>query len=127
MDRTKLRWRICLVLLLALAALAAVAVFYALAQQGIGIPCPLRLITGWECPGCGNSRAALSLMRGDIRAALGFNLLFPLEFGYLGWVLISCCVSYLKGGRFSYAPKRAWVDAVILAVILLWWPLRNLL
>ena len=108
-------------------ACAAVVLFYILGSRGIGIPCLLRLATGWLCPGCGNSRAALALLRLDVPAALEYNMLFPLEFAYLLWVIFRCSRSYLKGGRFAYQSRHPWLDAVVLALILLWWPVRNLI
>jgi hypothetical protein len=35
--------------------------------------CPLRTLTGWECPGCGSTRALSALARGDLAAAWRFN------------------------------------------------------
>lgn len=35
-------------------------------------------ITGWQCTGCGNTRSVLALLRGDIIAALGYNISIPL-------------------------------------------------
>ena len=40
--------------------------------------CPLRELTGWNCPGCGATRAAHELVHGHIRAALHLNALFVL-------------------------------------------------
>ena len=114
-------------LLLALGAAAAVGIFVALALQGIGIPCLFRKITGLLCPGCGNSRAVLALLRLDVAGALGYNLLFPVEFFYLGWVVFHCCRSYLRGKRFSYAPPLPWLDICILIAVLVWWFVRNLI
>lgn len=37
------------------------------------MPCPFRLITGWDCPFCGGSRALGDLLRGDLPAAFGHN------------------------------------------------------
>ena len=125
-DREKSRrWRSVLVL----AALVALAggIYCVLALRGLGIPCLFHRITGWQCPGCGNSRAALALLRLDLGAALGYNPLFPLEFGYLGWVILCCCRSYLRGGRFAYRPKAVWVDAGMLCLVLLWGVVRNFL
>lgn len=108
-----------------LGVLAAVAVFYLLAQRGIGIGCLFHEITGLQCPGCGNSRAALALLRLDVISALRYNLLFPLEYAYLLWVLYHSSVSYLKTGRFSYRLKWMWLDASVLTIVLIWGIVRN--
>ena len=108
-------------------ALAAGILFYFLARQGIGIPCLFYRFTGLQCPGCGNSRAALALMRLDFAGALGYNLLFPLEFFYLSWVVVHCCKSYLRGGRFAYRTPALWLDIAVLAAVLLWWVVRNII
>ncbi len=111
----------------AFALLALLAVFVLLAKKGIGIPCLFYRFTGLQCPGCGNSRAALALLRLELPAALGYNLLFPLEFFYLLWVLLHCCRSYLKGNRFRYRPPCVALDIGVLAAVLIWWVVRNLL
>lgn len=104
----------------------AVATLYILARLGFGIPCLFYQITGLQCPGCGNTRAVLAMLRLDVKSALEYNLLFPLEFGYIGWVLLHCCRRYLQTGQFAYLPSRRWLDAVLLALVVLWWILRNL-
>ncbi|MBD3920540.1 DUF2752 domain-containing protein [Paenibacillus sp. PR3] len=43
----------------------------------IGIPCVFHLVTGLYCPGCGITRAALSLLHGQVAQALRYN---PLVF-----------------------------------------------
>ena len=127
MNRNEMvrRWR--RVLLTGLAVLGLGAIYCGLALRGIGIPCLFHRVTGWQCPGCGNSRAVLALLRLDLGAALEYNLLFPLEFLYLGWVLFCCCRSYLRGGRFAYQPRRVWMDAGILCLVLIWGVVRNFL
>lgn len=115
------------VLLLSGGIIAAVALFYGLALAGVGIPCLFYTCTGLQCPGCGNSRAALALLRLDISGALGYNLLFPLEFFYIAWVYIHCCKAFLRGGRFSYKPPYPVMDIVVLALVVLWGIVRNIL
>lgn len=105
--------------------LGAVAVFYLLAQRGIAIACPFYKITGLLCPGCGNSRAALALLRWDLPAAFGYNPLFALEFFYLAWVLGHCARAYLKGKPFAYKPPVPLLDIGILILLLCWWIVRN--
>ena len=36
-------------------------------------PCPILAATGWQCPGCGGTRAAYSLLHGDVGASLAMN------------------------------------------------------
>ena len=40
--------------------------------------CPFKELTGLPCLGCGSTRAALALLRGDVGAALGANPLAAL-------------------------------------------------
>ncbi len=47
------------------------------ATTGIGLPCPFRALTGWDCPLCGGTRMGGALLHGDVQAAFGFN---PLAF-----------------------------------------------
>lgn len=35
--------------------------------------CPSKYVTGYDCPGCGTSRALHALMHGDVAAAWHFN------------------------------------------------------
>lgn len=50
---------------------AAYAVLFAL-----GVTCPIKFVTGVSCPGCGMTRAWLSLLRLDLGAAWGYHPLF---------------------------------------------------
>ena len=84
-------------------------------------------VTGLLCPGCGNSRAAMALLGLDIRRALEYNLLFPLEFFYIAWVYFFCCRRYLKEGRFSYQPPCIAFDIFVLSLLVIWWVVRNLI
>ena len=127
MDYTE-RIRRCRNLLWAgLGILAGVCIFYILARQGIGIPCIFNRVTGLLCPGCGNSRVALALLGFRFREAFSYNPMFLPEFLYILWVLFCCGRSYLKGGPFAYKPRRQWPDILLLAAVLLWWVVRNLL
>ena len=40
--------------------------------------CPLKMMTGLDCPMCGATRAVHSLLRGDVVGAMDHNLLFVL-------------------------------------------------
>lgn len=85
--------------LLAIAALGF-AYFFFVKLTGLGLPCPVRLISGGRilCPGCGISRMCMSLISFDIPAAFSFN---PAIFSLLPlWGV--CAVFWLfdRGERF---------------------------
>ncbi|HEY9291261.1 MAG TPA: DUF2752 domain-containing protein [Microlunatus sp.] len=40
---------------------------------GIGVPCPIRAFTGWQCPFCGATRMGAELMQGHLSAAFDYN------------------------------------------------------
>ena len=54
-----------------LAGGAALSVAYA--TLGIGLPCPFRALTGWQCPLCGGTRMGSALLHGDLWSALLAN------------------------------------------------------
>jgi hypothetical protein len=62
------------------------------AGTGLGLPCPFRALTGWDCPLCGSTRMGSALLHGDVVAAFFYNplaLIGLLILGVLGalWTL----------------------------------------
>ena len=119
------RWRN--VFLVALSVLAVGIAYAALSSYGIAIPCVFNALTGLLCPGCGNTRAARAFLRLDFSAALSYNLMAPVEFFYIAWVLFFTVRSYLKGNGVSYRPPAVAFDVCVLVLILAWGILRNIL
>lgn len=86
--------------------------------------CPFRLLTGLDCPGCGGTRAAHALSRGDLARALDHNLmtvsLLPLlAYGWWRWLL----EGFGRGVRFELGHRQA---SLLTAAVLSFWVLRNL-
>lgn len=115
------------IFLLSAGILILLALCWFAAINGIGFFCVFHEVTGLLCPGCGNSRAALALMRLDFAAAWGYNPLFLPQIFYIGWVYFHCCRYYLQGKRFSYKPPVPALDIGFLATIILWGIARNLI
>ncbi|GAB3934320.1 DUF2752 domain-containing protein [Larkinella terrae] len=46
-------------------------------------PCPFRLLTGLECPGCGSQRCLHQLLHGHMERAYGYNPLMVLSIPYV--------------------------------------------
>lgn len=65
-----------------------------------GIPCLIKLQTGWECVGCGLTRGARALLRGEFLAAWAFN---PLTFFVAGY----CALRGLRAGA-TLLSGRGW-------------------
>lgn len=76
-------WRNRLILASPFIAVALLAVFTP-SDDGPTF-CPFALCTGMACPGCGMTRAASHLVRGEIGTALSYHPLVPLTaFGAVG-------------------------------------------
>lgn len=115
------------ILLLSTGILLVLALYCLAAKLGFGLSCVFHSVTGLLCPGCGNSRAALALLRLDFVSAWGYNPLFLPEIFYIGWVYFFCCRSYIRGKTFTYNPPIPAMDMAFLAAIILWGILRNLI
>ena len=94
---------------------------------GIGFKCLIFEITGFKCAGCGNTHALQSLLNLDILDSLSYNYIYPLEMFYIFWVYLNSANSYIKQGKFNYKPPCQVLDIIILIIVILWIPLRNIL
>lgn len=77
--------------------------------------CPFALCTGGACPGCGMTRAASSLVKGDLNAALSYHPLVPL----IAIQLISGWVWFVlqRAGRVGPLSERA-LNSILIATTL---------
>lgn len=115
------------ILLLNLGVLGLGMILAFLAAKGFRIPCLFYEFTGLQCPGCGNTRATIALLRLDFVTMFRWNLTYPLQMLYLLRVWATCCSRYIRGQRFSYRPKADWIDYAFIIMLVLWTVVRNLL
>lgn len=88
--------------------------------------CIFKLLTGWDCPGCGSQRALHALLHGHILRALSLN---PFVF-----IAVPAAVLFLiaEGVRrqhprfYSRVINPASTSAVLI-LTLLWWVGRNVI
>jgi hypothetical protein len=98
---------------LTLAAPIGVALILLAGSPGDDGPtlCPFALMTGTACPGCGMTRAASLLIRGDVGGAIGYHPLIPLiailAIGGWTWFLL------VRSGR-ARPPTSQTVNAMLI-------------
>lgn len=93
---------------------------------GLYIPCPIRLITGFKCPGCGVTHYALAMIHGDIQAALEANhLVFFLAPLLLLYGLVKSYL-YVKTGKTGISPLEAAILLPVLIITISFGIYRNL-
>lgn len=92
-----------------------------------GVPCTFKIVTGYNCSGCGGQRALHLLLHGEFLQALRYNFLiifFPF-FIYLLYVVIK--VYILKEN--NHIPKFMFsndLGTIVLVIIILFTILRNI-
>lgn len=112
---------------------------------GFYIPCPIKAITGFRCPGCGLSHAAADIalavsdmLQGNMTGAktnIGYafdaNALFPLFYGYLIYVAIRWFIfEVILRKRTENEPVGKvgeMIDIFVFAIVIAWWIVRNVL
>lgn len=89
-------------------------------KYNIGIPCIFHKLTGFYCPGCGTTRAIISLIKFNPYQALRYNMLtiflIPLASLY-------CIYKYILNGK-KEIPN--WVWFILLAITIIFFILRNI-
>jgi hypothetical protein len=87
--------------------------------------CPFRLVTGWQCPGCGSTRALYQLLHLHPVAAFKFNPLFMLTLPFLIYGFLGFTKSAITGKpyrRLFIPPVYLWAWLVLL---IFFWIFRN--
>lgn len=85
--------------------------------------CPLRLVTGIHCPGCGGTRSMLELMQGHLFRAIHDNPAAPaLVLVVLLWYAEAVLAAF--GKPVKLIPRSLWFWGIAVAVHLTWAVLR---
>ena len=80
----------------------------------LGVGCPIKFATGISCPGCGITRAFMSLAVGDFAAAFYYHPLFPLA------IMLIVAFILHELGRIGEKPYNITVYAICTAFIIVW-------
>ena len=94
-------------------------------KTGLFPVCLFRFLTGYQCPGCGSTRAMHQLLHGHVVAAFMLNPLFLLAIPFLLFALLRYSVVVMRGG----VPRQNVLPASyiygLFFVVLSFWIFRN--
>lgn len=114
----------------AVTACVAGAVLYTLAEDRSYVttapPCLLRMTTGFDCPGCGGTRAAWFLLNGNLPQAARHHAMFIFAVPFLIYLYVAWSVNTAFGRKLPMLRITPKVIGIFLAVWLVFSVLRNL-
>ena len=90
--------------------------------------CPFRILTGYECPGCGSQRAIHDLLNLKINSAIHANALLVFSIPYIlllffAELLKSKSGFFMRLYKILFSTKAIWT---VFVIIIFWWFARNL-
>ena len=88
--------------------------------------CVFKLITGWDCPGCGSQRAFHAILHGDFRAAWHFN---PFVFFAVPAAIFYIAAEAMRRRvpRLHAAANNPYIISAIVIAAVVYTVLRNIL
>lgn len=89
-------------------------------------PCPIRALTGLDCPGCGATRMFYSLLHGDLLTALHYNALAVAFIPFFLWTWGAWVLGRWRGRRVLTWEQWRWAPMTWLVLIAVWSVIRNL-
>lgn len=114
--------------MMAVALAIAVVLLYILDPMtaGFSYRCPVKALTGLDCPGCGGQRAIHALLHLRFKEAIGYNPFLIIVALYISAVIF---IGLLRGPRISkvrriiLGERVAWL---YIALMFTWTIVRNL-
>jgi len=88
--------------------------------------CLVKLTTGFDCPGCGGTRAFYYLMRGNLPAAARHHALAVFAAPFLVWLYVAWSVKLIWGRQLPTPRITAKTVSIFLGVWVVFSVVRNL-
>jgi hypothetical protein len=98
LEKRKLGW----------AMLGGGLAYFALSLLGISLlACPMKTVTGWDCPGCGLTRGTRVWLQGDWQAAMNYHWFTPVFIVFWAAVGFGLIIPEPWRGRFLAGVKTS--------------------
>ena len=104
---------------------SAYLVMFEPGKTGLFPVCLFRFLTGYQCPGCGSTRAMHQLLHGHVVSAFELNPFFLVAIPFLLYALISYSVIVMRGGVPAHNRLPAPYIYALFFVVLSFWIFRN--
>lgn len=88
--------------------------------------CSFRYATGFYCPGCGGTRAVLSLLQGRLGQSFFYHPLVPYVFFSSVAFMISHVLNILTKGKVKAWKLRPIFFYILIAILLVQWLVKNI-
>lgn len=105
-----------------------VGILYAIFVRltGLAVPCIFRTLTGWQCPGCGITRACLSLLKGEIRTSFSYNSFLYIAGPCIIYLIVRGALNYIKDNTFQLNRQDTVLTYILTVAALIFGVVRNL-
>lgn len=120
-------------LLKLLSLIIAVGLIYFMVDPAASVfvpKCPVKLMTGWDCPSCGSQRFLHALLHGRVIEAFSYNIFFIFAFPYLILLFIEWLLPDDNVTLKPFLRKYLWHRYLLLIYIIMyiaWFVLRNVI
>ena len=90
-------------------------------KTGLFPICMFRFLTGFQCPGCGSTRALHKILHGHLLAAFMLNPLFLIALPFIFYAFLRYTVTVMRGGvpRPNALPA-SYIYAIFFVVVSFW-------
>ncbi len=100
--------------------------FYSSYFTGIGIPCPVKSLTGLSCPSCGITRMSVHFIHGDFRGGFYYNQIMPFVLPIVALLVGLHILRYIRTGKAEPGKAELAVEIVLIVLLCVYGVVRNL-
>jgi len=93
---------------------------------GLAVPCIFRMLTGWQCPGCGITRACLSLLKGEIQTSFSYNPFLYIAGPCIIYLIVRGDLNYIKKDTCRLGTADTVLIYILIVAALIFGVVRNL-